>query len=362
MIKSNIFFRTMLFTFIATMSYFIFIATFAIPKIENSIGSLEKRNAKDILDKVILLSNNVHYELLDHSKSIMRYKKKSLKNVTEIASGILHHYYDLTALGKLSTDEAKKLAYEKISQLKYNNDGYFFIIDDNYTLISHPNKDILKKNIANTKDDKGRFFIKEMIDKSRKNSESFVQYPWRDKNNQPFEKLTYIKKFEHWDIYIGTGVSIEDIKLEVVKRKENLFKQLIEIIKDTKIGNSGYVYIFKKDGTMIVHPNEKLVGMNIKKLKNPSSGNMLYDDLIYASQHDKKLKYIWDKPNDRDNYIYEKISWIEYLPELEWYVASSAYIDDLYSSANELKNNMYIWYRYFDTFFDHKFPLFQETI
>jgi len=79
---------------------------------------------------------------------------------------------------------------------------------------------------------------------------------------------------------------------------------------------------------MIIHPNSNLVGKKLHNIKNPSTSNSLYADLIQAHKTTKSLRYKWDKLDDKQNYIYNKISWIEYIPYLEWYIASSAYTDD----------------------------------
>ncbi len=47
----------------------------------------------------------------------------------------------------------------------------------------------------------------------------------------------------------------------------------------------------------------------------------------------KELYYKWDKPNDKGNYIYDKVSWIKHIPKLDWYICSSAYIDDFKESS-----------------------------
>ncbi len=38
------------------------------------------------------------------------------------------------------------------------------------------------------------------------------------------------------------------------KREVELFEQLKNIINSTKIGKFGYVYIFNRDGIILVHP------------------------------------------------------------------------------------------------------------
>jgi PAS domain S-box-containing protein len=50
------------------------------------------------------------------------------------------------------------------------------------------------------------------------------------------------------------------------------------------------------------------------------------------------LNYLWNKPDDQEKYIYEKISWIEYVPELDWYIVSSMYKSELQKSSIELRD------------------------
>jgi len=119
-------------------------------------------------------------------------------------------------------------------------------------------------------------------------------------------------------------------------------KQLQKIIKNTKIGKTGYLYIFNGKGKMLIHPNSNINGTNFLKLKNPKKGTYIFDDLIKASKTTKELKYKWDKPTYRGSYIYDKVSWIEYIPELDWYITSSAYVDELEESANQVRDFIFM--------------------
>ena len=59
-----------------------------------------------------------------------------------------------------------------------------------------------------------------------------------------------------------------------------------------------------------------------------------------ALNSDNKFTYKWDKLSDPGNYIYDKVAWVRYLPEYDYYVASSVYVDDLQSSGKQLANRM----------------------
>ncbi|MEZ4577285.1 MAG: diguanylate cyclase [Desulfobacterales bacterium] len=53
------------------------------------------------------------------------------------------------------------------------------------------------------------------------------------------------------------------------------------------------------------------------------------------------LHYKWDKPTDKGNYVYDKVSWIDYNKDFDWYICSSAYIAEINSTAGRLKK--YLW-------------------
>jgi signal transduction histidine kinase len=178
-----------------------------------------------------------------------------------------------------------------------------------------------------------------MIKIAREKGEGFHRYWWKKNNDDdtPYEKLTYAKNFPDWNMVIGTGVYIDDIEKEVAKRKKELMYQLQEIIKTTKIGKTGYLYIFDNKANMLIHPNSNINGKNFSTMKNPSKGTYIFDDLVKSAKGSKELFYKWDKPSDKGNYVYNKVSWIEYVPELNWYIVSSAYVDEFKDSSTEVR-------------------------
>jgi len=121
-----------------------------------------------------------------------------------------------------------------------------------------------------------------------------------------------------------------------------IIKNQLKKISNIKIGETGYIYIFNSDALMVHHPDLILEGSNIKKIKNPTKTTFLVDDLMEAYKKDKKLYYKWNKPNDNGNYIYNKLSLIEYIPEFDWYIVSSSYLDEYDQNANKLKKSLEI--------------------
>jgi len=227
-----------------------------------------------------------------------------------------------------------------VNKLSYDDNNYFYITDYNSLLIAHPY--MQGKNLSNIKDIKGNFILAPMIDMAREKGEGFHTYWWKknSEDDTPYEKLTYAKDFPNWNMVIGTGVYINDIDEEVQKRKNELFLQLESIMKTTKIGKTGYIYIFDSSGKMLIHPNSNIQGTDFRKLKIPGTNRIIFDELIKASKTTKELRYKWDRVDDKGNYIYDKITWIEYLPKLGWYIASSAYVEEFQESSSSLQQTI----------------------
>jgi diguanylate cyclase (GGDEF)-like protein len=179
-----------------------------------------------------------------------------------------------------------------------------------------------------------------MVNIAKEKGEGFISYWWKKnkEDDTPYQKLSFVKNLPLLHAVIGTGVYIDDIEKELKKRKKELLQQLRHIIKYTKIGKTGYVYIFDDNANMLIHPNDNINGKNFANTKNPTKNSNIFDDLINASKKTKILYYKWDKPSDKGNYIYNKVSWIEYIPDLKWYVVSSAYVDDFQKAASEMRN------------------------
>ena len=63
MFKSKIFLKAMLIVSSVIVIYTLAISIFVIPKINDSIYSLEEKNAKEILSKVVTITKNVSKDL-----------------------------------------------------------------------------------------------------------------------------------------------------------------------------------------------------------------------------------------------------------------------------------------------------------
>jgi two-component sensor histidine kinase len=300
--------------------------------LEDSIG-------KAHLQKTLKVIQDSALELENYKSMALQQRKDELRKLSNIVWDIVNIKYKLSLSNKdLSLKSIQDETLNLVSTLQYANDDYFYISDYNNVLIAHPY--LKDKDFTNIKDVHDNPIVPALVNIARTEEEGFIKYWWKKNNNDPtpYEKLTYAKNFAPWKWVIGTGVYIDDIEKELTLRKKTLISRLKSILRSTKIGPSGYVYIFDSLGNMIIHPNKDLEGKNFKKWLNPGKNTFIFDDLVHAYKYaNKTLYYNWDTPDDKKNYSYKKISWIEYDPYFDWYICSSDYIDEFYKDSNNLK-------------------------
>jgi len=136
------------------------------------------------------------------------------KNLVEASHSILSRYHKLGQSGTLSEEEAKKHAISDIRELRYSNNDYFFILDHQPALIMHPIKPELQgKNLDQSADPNGKRLFREMVDIVERDGEGFVDYLWpKPGHDEAVEKVSFVKGFAPWDMIIGTGIYIDDLR------------------------------------------------------------------------------------------------------------------------------------------------------
>lgn len=118
----------------------------------------------------------------------------------------------------LETAEAqfKQNARRQIGNLRFGpqGDDYFFILDTDGVIVMHPIKPELDgKDLSDFKDPKGNRLFNDMVKVATSKGEGFVEYYWpKPGEEQPVQKLSFVKLFKPWGWIVGTGIYVDDIE------------------------------------------------------------------------------------------------------------------------------------------------------
>ncbi len=317
------------------------IALTVIPLSRQTAYQLAENYAVSVLDQVYDLVDAKHQELETFREYALKARKRELINITAIAGRYLDTRLEesqrAVALGHEPLHMVKHRTLEQLRTFRYARDDYVWVSDYDSVLISHPDPNLHNHDFSEITDVYGNYIVPPMVDKARKQGEGFTSYWWnRLGEPEPAEKLTYSRHFEPWQWVYGTGVYIDDIEDEVRKRFAELVSILRNKLSRITIAQTGYMYIFDQHLNVIIHPTAWLEETGFTDLLNPMTGQSIGQELIDATRRDVYHLYLWDRPDDPANFIYEKISWVRFHPEFGWYIASSIYTEDLYAEATLL--------------------------
>ena len=136
----------------------------------------------------------------------------------ETAISMLQAIFSKHQKGELTLEQAKQLGAELLRGLRYGKDGYFWAdTTEGVNVVLYGRKDVEGKNRLESKDDKGKFFVKHFIGTAKAGG-GYENY-WFPKENQttPLPKRGYVQLFEPFGWVVGTGYYLASD--EVVKGK-----------------------------------------------------------------------------------------------------------------------------------------------
>jgi PAS domain S-box-containing protein len=163
----------------------------------------------------------IFFVIIPHFKeNILNAKREMIRELTNSALSILTKYELDERNGSLSRDEAQKNAVSRILYLRYGEDNkdYFWITDLSPKMIMHPyRQDLNGTDLTNFTDPHGKKMFVEMVNTVKQSESGYVDYmwQWKDDSLQIVEKLSYVKLFKPWGWIVGTGVYVEDVKIEI---------------------------------------------------------------------------------------------------------------------------------------------------
>jgi methyl-accepting chemotaxis protein len=135
------------------------------------------------------------------------------KNVVETAYSTIKHYAALEQNQTLTRQQAQSQAIASIRSLRYDDTNYFWINNYQPAMVMHPIKPALEgKDLTNNKDPDGTPLFVEMVSVVKQSGEGYVPYKWpKPGNDNPVNKIAFVKGFDQWQWIIGSGVYLDTI-------------------------------------------------------------------------------------------------------------------------------------------------------
>ena len=139
--------------------------------------------------------------------------KAQVDNVISLCQSIYNRYEK----GEYTLDEAEKLAADQIRDLRYGNNGYFWVDTYDGTNVVLLGNDTEGTNRMDAVDANGFAYMQAIINAGKQEDGGFTDYVFpREGETEPSPKRAYSKAFEPFGWVLGTGNYTDDIDEDVL--------------------------------------------------------------------------------------------------------------------------------------------------
>jgi len=162
--------------------------------------------------------------------NLMEDRRLKTRNVVESALGVVDYFHKQQQAGKLSEEDAKRLAMDSLRNARYDGKEYFWVQDRNVSILMHPIKpDLEGKSLASVKDQAGKFLFQEMENVVKAQGKGYVDYLWpKPGSDQPAPKISYVQEFPAWGWIVGSGIYVDDVDA-VFRQQAVVFSIMVAI-------------------------------------------------------------------------------------------------------------------------------------
>jgi signal transduction histidine kinase len=272
-----------------------------------------RNNIEDRIESELTNTTAMIYNMVNTSVNVAI--KNHLRAVAEKNLDILTDLYQRSLAGTISREEARKRATEVILSQSIGSSGYLYCLDSHGDVTVHPRAELIGTNLSE------HAFIRQMMEKKQ----GYLEYEWKNPEEENFRpKALYMAYFKPWDwIIAASAYRSEFIRLVNVQD----FRQSILSLK---FGQSGYAFVFDRNGRAIIHPALQ----NINIFQAPELPNQYLKDMMQRKKG--RSVYYWKNPGETR--ARKKLVIFNYIPEYQWIVASSSYLDELYQPLTTIRN------------------------
>ncbi|THB76859.1 MAG: HAMP domain-containing protein [Desulfobulbaceae bacterium] len=196
-----------------------------------------------------------------YEQEITRERRQKLRDLVGLASRLVRFQYELYQASVLTRKEAQKSAYQILKTAEVGEYGYFYVLNSAGDLIVHVDRE--GDNILDYRDESGRLFIKEIIERARESSADeilFTTYPWQrlGTTTVPREKDVAYLYFKQWDWIIAAGSYSQDPG-NAARPGGEQFSDLRKQITGKPVNRPGQIYAMDCSATLVLHAQEENV-------------------------------------------------------------------------------------------------------
>lgn len=285
----------------------------------------------------LLQSHHQQFQVYKQDKE--RIFRQELAALATLSYNLVEAQYRQFKAGRIDRNAALHEARSALKKVNVGETGYIYAMTGDGTLKLHLARE--GENVYNEKDEKGRYFIREMCERARHSKPGevlYIIYPWRNAvlgDQRARNKVVAYRYFREWDWIIAAGGYLEET-YDNESFERSSFELLKEKIKQKKVGTTGYIFCMDRKGTFTIHPTSE--GKNFIDASGDDGRRFIKE---MCEKKSGWIRYSWrnsGEPNPR-----MKVVRYDYFAPWDWIVAVGSYEDEFYNEANKIRWRILAW-------------------
>ena len=251
--------------------------------------------------------------------------KKEIEARTSEAIAIANGIYENNK-GKMPDARIRGMVIDALRPIRFGNgQGYYFATRlDGVEVLFADKPELEGKNLLDMVNKDGKYVIRDMIRIARTKGEGFYEYRWTQpgKTGWNHRKISFIKYFEPFDWFIGTGAYWEDVTADI---QDEVLRRLTQV----RFGASGYLFGSTYQGGPLFTSGAITRGGGSVWDQADPNGVKIIQEQRQAVEHPEGgfTEYSWKKMGSESPS--PKVSFVRGVPEWEWIIGSGFYADEV---------------------------------
>ncbi|GAA0568701.1 methyl-accepting chemotaxis protein [Caenispirillum bisanense] len=146
-------------------------------------------------------------------ETLLEGRRDKARGMVEAAHAIYAHHHERARSGAVGEAEARAAAAEAVRAIRYDGQEYVFVVGlDGTAQVMPARPDLEGTAMLAAEDPAGVRFIARMAEVAQGQGDGYVGYQWpKAGHDQPVDKVSYVKAFAPWGVFIGSGVYLDRV-------------------------------------------------------------------------------------------------------------------------------------------------------
>ncbi|MBN1104014.1 MAG: cache domain-containing protein, partial [Deltaproteobacteria bacterium] len=217
--------------------------------------------------------------------------------------------------------ELQKMVKDALRPIRFNGGrGYYFATNlAGVEQLFADRPDLEGLDLIDMRDTQGKTVIRDMIEIAKTRGEGFYEYTWTkpSEERRDFPKIAFIKHFEPFEWFIGTGEYLDDVERDVQR-------DVLERLGKIRFGKDGYIFVGRFDGFSLLGPEK---GGNVYAVTDIHGVKIIQELIRVAKRGGGFVSYV--VPPVKGAIAGPKTSYVEGIKDWGWFVGAGVYVDEI---------------------------------